>query len=447
MNRNKPVSVALNQTDFINLMFNKILPSITQIITIRFKTKHSPDEIKRAMRRILSLYDRLRLYVRPTLFSHRIFIYDDDDSITEKYFKGSFRVIPGVTYDSPRYLEYRRKVLNEPFSLESELPLTISYFPDDPEPVLLLSVHHLVCDGMGWIHMIDALMAILNGESPPPVPLEDPSLTGAIFEKPYYRFPLQLLRSYRKYKETVRERKNDKVYMLPHIHSDTLGLFDMQQQYLAIDLAALKKKAGEMNCTINVLIFAALAIAMRKRTAEHSGNAVHIIFYIDLRPFFDGRRPIYGNFVSSAIIRVEEKLFSDYMGMIRKINAQLNRNLEIVSSRDLLYPFLLNKLSTFLGIRIYTWLALYFLKKRDALLPSCLYSNLGNLDRLNSHGTHARLTEALASVGQMGIFFTTSTIDDRMSTNVSYPSDEYSYNEIREFIRMIEVSLGEISKG
>jgi hypothetical protein len=85
---------------------NKVFPSLGQIIIIRFKTKHSPDEIRRAMRRILSLYDRLRLYVQPTLFSHRIFIYDDGDSITEKYFNGSFSVIPGVTYDSPGYREY-----------------------------------------------------------------------------------------------------------------------------------------------------------------------------------------------------------------------------------------------------------------------------------------------------------------------------------------------------
>jgi NRPS condensation-like uncharacterized protein len=277
--------------------------------------------------------------------------------------------------------------------------------------------------------------------------LEDPSLTAAILEKPYYRFPLQLIRSYKKYKETVRERKNDRVYMLPHIHSDTFGLCEMQQQYLAIDLAALKEKANEMGCTINILIFAALAIAIRKRAAENSGNAAHIIFYIDLRPFFYGRRPIYGNFVTSAIIRVEEKLLSDYARMIQKINAQLMYNVEMVRNRDLLYPFLLNKMSTLLGIRIYAWLARYLIKKKDTLLPSCLYSNLGNLDRLNSHGTHARLTEALATVGQMGIFFTASTIDGRMSTNVSYPSDEYSDGEIREFIHSVEVSLGEIPKG
>ena len=447
MKRKSLPSVSLNQTDFINLAFNEIFPSIGQIITVRFKTKHSPDELLHAMRRILSLYDRLRLYVRPTLFSHRIFIYDDGDSITERYFNGSFRVIPGVTYDSPEYREYRRKLLNEPFSLKNGLPLTISYFPDDPEPVLLLSVNHIVCDGVGWILMVDTLMAILNGENPPPVPLEDPSLTAAIFEKPYYRFPLQLARSYRKYKEMVLQRKNDKVYMLPHIHSDTFGLCDMHQQYLAIDLAALKKKANEMGCTINVLISAALAIALRKRAAENTGNAVHIIFYIDMRPFFDGRRPIYGNFVTSAIIRIEEKLFGDYAGMIQKIKAQLQHNVEMVRNRDILYPFLLNKLSTLLGIRIYAWLASYLIKKKDTLLPSCLYSNLGNLDRLNSHGTRARLTEALATVGQMGIFFTASTIDGRMSTNVSYPTDEYSDDEIREFIRTVEVSLGEISKG
>jgi hypothetical protein len=446
MKRKSPPSVSLNQADFLNVVMNRVFPSLGQMITIRFKTKHSPDEIRHAMRRILSLYDRLRLYVRPALFSHRIFIYDDGDSITEKYFNGSFRVIPGVTYDSPGYREYRRKLLNEPFSLKSGLPLTVSYFPDDPEPVLLLSVHHLVCDGMGWIHMVDALMAILNGKNPPLVPLEDPSHTAAILEKPYYRFPLQLVRSYRKYKETVRERKNDRVFLLSHRHSDTFGPCDMHQQYLAIDLAALKEKANEMGCTINVLIFAALAIALRKRAAENTGNAAHIYFYIDLRPFFDGRRPIYGNFVTSAIIRVEEKLLRDYAGMIREIKAQLERNVAMVRNRDIIYPFLLNKLSTLMGVRLYRRLV-HHLKKKGTLYPWCIFSNLGNVDRLNSHGTHARLTEVLATVAQMGIFLTASSIDGRMSTNVSYPSDEFTSNEIREFIRTVEESLGEILKG
>jgi NRPS condensation-like uncharacterized protein len=440
----KPSSVTLNQSDFLALAMNNVFPSLGQVITIRFKTKYTPDEIRQAMRKIVALYDRLRLYVKPTLFSHRIHVYDNEDAITERYFDEAFRVLPGLKYESPEYGGYRNMLLNEPYSLTSGLPLRISFLPDDPEQVLLLSVHHLVCDGIGWVHMVEALMAILNGESPPAVPLENPSLTNAIIEKPFYRFPFQLMRSYIKFRENARERKNDKVFV-PDAYkaSDTFDQCRMQQKYLSIDLQALKKKAKELDCTITVLTFAALARAMQKWGGRGSSNSMYIYFLIDLRPYFNSRRPIYGNFVSSGRIRILVKSLGDDNVLIREIKKELDRNLSNIRNMNLLYPFLLNKISTFMGVGLYKYLTRY-LKRKGKLTPALIVSNLGNLDRLNSHGSHALLGEALATISTIGIFFTMSSMKDRMSLNISYPCHEYLDSSIEEYVRLIEVSLEEI---
>ena len=110
--------IRLNHHALILLSLEDVLPSMNQLITLRFKTKHSVDEIRDALRYLMTVYPKLRSVVEPTLFSYRIRIYDDHDENLEVLFKAAFRVRRNLAFGSEEFIEYRRALLNEPSALE-----------------------------------------------------------------------------------------------------------------------------------------------------------------------------------------------------------------------------------------------------------------------------------------------------------------------------------------
>ena len=155
--------IKLNLQDFHFLAMDKVNPAQSHLIIIRFQTRHNVEEIQAAMRYLISIYPKLRSVLVPTLLSYRLKVLDDNDRRIDAIFHASFRVEHALQYDSEKYIEYRRRLFNEPFSLEHGLCIKICFIPDNSHPVLLVSLHHLVADGMGWLHMLDSLLAFLNG--------------------------------------------------------------------------------------------------------------------------------------------------------------------------------------------------------------------------------------------------------------------------------------------
>jgi len=177
--------IKLSYLDFVLNALGDVLISLGIVVTIRFRTVHSPQEIRDAMRYMLSIYPRLRSLVEPTLFSYKLRIFDDNDKQLEVLFNHAFRVKRNLLHNSGEYLQYRSELLNESFPLEQAIPIKIRYLPDDPMPVLLISIHHVACDGMSWIHMVGSLICYLNGKTPPFVPLDNPSVIPALLIRPF----------------------------------------------------------------------------------------------------------------------------------------------------------------------------------------------------------------------------------------------------------------------
>jgi hypothetical protein len=81
-------------------------------------------------------------------------------------------------------------------------------------------------------------------------------------------------------------------------------------------------------------------------------------------------------------------------------------------------------------------------KKRGLLSMTCALSNLGNLNRLNSHGEKAQVCEAIATVPHpQGLFITVSGIDGRLNTNFTFQESEFTVSEMEEIIGSFEDEL------
>ncbi len=442
INRKKKM-LRFNSQEFLFFISEDLFPAMGILITIRFKTKHRPEVIREAMRYMISIYPRLRSVIEPTLFSYGMKIHDDCEKKVEVLFNDAFRVGFDILHDTEEFVDYREALLNESFSLEQGLPIKIRYLPDDPMPVLLLSIHHTTCDGMGWVHMVNSLMMYLNSKEPQFVPVDNPSFIPALIEKPYYSVFQQLYRSYKILWKDIKESKNDTVIPTSSRCSDFYGPFGMHQHFLSFDLKRLVTKSRELNCSLTALILSALAISISRRRKNNRGNVIRFIIPFNIRPYFDGKAPVFGNYTLPAMIRIHRKNVDVPLELTKEINDQLNRHKERFKQKQLIFPYLIEKLLSLAGKKMYTLAAGYI--KRKQLFPfTCIVSNLGDLSEMATYGTKAQVGEVIATVPNRGLVITLSSIDNRINTNFTYSKDELARDEVKEMIKNFEFELDKL---
>jgi|GEM_PF-2692902 len=441
--------IKLNHIDFLWLVMSRLFPSFGQLITLRFTTKHSPHEIKKAVRSLLSAYPRMRSLLENKITGLRLKVLADNDPLLERLFDESFFVKHDMIYDDRDYSEYRKKLFNEPFDLEHGLAFKIHYLPDGNTPVLFLSIHHVLTDARGWLHMLNTFMSFLNGAPVKPLPADNPSLVPSALLKPWYAMPGRLLVSFKTYKKNMNVKRND----IPIIHARradfcTFGDADLFQSEISHPFSAIHAKSHELGCSIfafTELCIAAISMAIRKTAHSLDGNVIQIYFIIDMRPLFHQAKPIFGNYLLLGMIRIPGEAPENPHNLITIVRSELMENLRQVKKRETMFPMMLNKLSTFMGLRNYTKAARY--AKGSGKVPlTYIFSNIGHADRLNSHGTKAQICEVIGTVPQNGIFISSSILGDRINTGISYPVDIFTRDEIKNFFHAFDSALEDLLK-
>jgi NRPS condensation-like uncharacterized protein len=179
-------------------------------------------------------------------------------------------------------------------------------------------------------------------------------------------------------------------------------------------------------------------------SAKSESNAVHIYFLIDMRPYFENNPPVFGNYIVSGLIRIPQSCWHDTAAMTDTIKKQLDDNLARLRNHETIFPMLINKAVLMLGRKRYAALVRN-IKERGKVPMSYIFSNLGNIDKINSTGS-VNFSQAIAVVPQPGIMMTSSTIGGRINFNFSYPSEEISRNDIKLFASEFDNALGGLLK-
>ncbi|KPA13195.1 Condensation domain protein [Candidatus Magnetomorum sp. HK-1] len=433
--------VKLNRSDFLFFAMDSIITSLTQLITLRFKEKHDVDEIKLALRYLMTLYPRFRSVVQPTLFSYGIKVIDQDDRKVDILFQEAFKVKRNISLSSDQYDNLRRDMLNEPFSLEMSFPIRFCYLPDDPKPVLLISLHHIAGDGMSWFHFTNALLAHLNGKKISEVPLDNSGVTPALIDDPFYKIPFQFLKSLKRFVTDIGRSKGEKIIRPSIQPADFYGPVNSYYHVINYDIPTILSISRTLGCSITVLFMASLARAIIKKSGNKKGNVIGMLVSFDLRPYFKKNKPVLGNFVRAFMIKIHEKYFNDPMQIIEQINTQLKEFQKQLNNREILFPWMLDCLYMLMGKKLYSR-AISRARKKGLYPITCQVSNLGNLDPLNTNGENAQLCEAIATVPVYGIFMTITGLDGKFVSNFSYPEAEFTKDEIVDYVKCFENELG-----
>jgi NRPS condensation-like uncharacterized protein len=436
-------TVRLNKHDFLMFSLEDVITAQTQLLYFRFNEPIGAEDIREAMRYMLTIYPKLRSVIMPTFFSWRYRILDDDSQQLEVLFNDAFRVEPDMASDTREFEDYARNFLNESFSLQQGLPLKMRYFSHGPQPILLVSMHHTAGDGVSWINMLMSLRKYLNGERPPFVPLDNPSMLWGVVKKPFWTIPKQLWQSYKLYTEIGKEYRGDKLITPTTKSADYWGPVGLYPTFHSRDFAAVKKLSKALGYSINVLQLTALAMACSRGPARESGNTISIAMSIDLRPYFEEKAPLFGNYVSLFPVRIPKKAWDDPMAMLKTVDDQMKIWIERFKNKQLSFPILLEKMMTVVGKKYYAWGA-RIVRKQGKLNMSFAFSTLGSFDIVNKEGTRAQICELRSIVPQYGVFVTSSSLSGRTITSISYPEAEYSRAEIEVFYQAYEKAMDEL---
>jgi NRPS condensation-like uncharacterized protein len=436
-------SVPLNFNDFLHLATSDVCLANINAVTWRFKEPHSEEEIRQALRYMLTIYPKLRSVVEPTLSSYRFRIIDDNDPILDFLFKDSFCVFKNIEFDSPEYIELRRNLYNEPISLEQALPLKIYYLDNSRYPVLLMGLRHVTGDASSWIHMAGSLMSYLNGKIPEPYPIDDPSLDPVFYEDSPGKIFRQILQTFQSLIKRKAKPENIRTVPATEHTVDFYGPVDICHKTLPNDLSAIRLKSKQLNCTINTLFLTALSILFSREDVSVLGDTIRIGLPIDLRQYYPDPKPVFGNYLSGMEIQVPRVIWSEPREIISHINNQIKNSLSMHKNKQMLLPFIVFKLTTIAGRKLYAH-GIRTAKRKGLINRTCGLSNIGNLDHLNSHGPKAQLFDAISCGVSHGLLFVVNSMDGSIHMKVSFQQREFTREKVDDLISKFEGILDEL---
>jgi hypothetical protein len=418
--------IRLNRSERLYLALEGVASAIGQVHVLRFGEPHSEAELRAGVRYLIRICPRLRTLVEPGFLGHRLAVLPEGERV-ERLFAGVFRVVPGG--DEPAAVQaLLNQLVNEPFDLEGALPLRARLLTAGPRPVLVLSLHHVVCDGRGMIHLLDALMAHLNGEDRAAMPLENPSMLPAVLPPtsppaPFAEWPRSLWRSLvRRLRERARWTGRPALTLVKE--RGAFGPTGVRLHDVAVALASIKKAAKARACTVTELVVAALAASFAAQAEPRTSAVATVRLSHDLRPYFPaGRRPTFGNYVASFLVRATR--WDDLEATVSEVRAQMREALQGFEHREMSLPLLLAELTPrLIGRRLLGWYV-RALKRRGRLEQVTLhYSNLGDVDLLNGHGDRAQADALAFFTPALGPYVGCVGLGGRLYLGVTYPRSE-----------------------
>lgn len=416
--------------------------AIGQVI-LHFKTKHSIEEIRKAVRYMLTVYPRLRSIVVPSLFSYNCEILEDDSERLEALYNYAFRVVPKIRYNTKEYMEFKHTIFNEPFSLTTTIPIRFYFLPDSA--VLIFTFNHAVGDGMSIIGMLYSLMSYLNGKMPPLEITYNPSFLAMFTSNPI-KLPLYFFNSLWqmiKYPDTIFGKAKGKVLSLSGKEINFQGSFDIIHHAVPYNFDLIKSKSKEMGTTISVILVAALVMAARRTNEKNDADFLRIQIPIDIRHMFK-QRPTYGNYAYVIIINVFRDFWDKPQKLIGEVNSQFIKMMDLVNGKKLLVPLLfMSLISKTISSKTYLRMFNYIMKNRPFNI-SLSFANLMNIDKLNGFGNKARLEEVYFTMTMNEPFFDFHTFNGKFFLTCAFQESAFNHEEIRKLIQNFEKSLGEL---
>lgn len=433
-------ALSLNRSEWLYLACEGPIGQLNQPYILRFDGPTDADTVKRAFRRLVSAYPRLRGVLEPTARRFQLRILPDDDRL-DVLVDLAFRVEHVDVDDEAACLRWHELALNDPMALQRGLAVRLQFVPHPERAALMFTAHHLLADGRSMVMCIEALIKLLNGQAIADKPLDNPSMLPAVVPAHWWQWPGKLWASHRANQAEARERARYEIVCLPNRRSShylSCGVQHHRSNFAAKDLSRIAKQMGG---STNSMLMAAAATALLDLDGQRAGTAALMRMSVDLRRYFpEGTAPQMGNHVAAIDLlvpaEVPERERTAWM------DKRVRQGLQRFTDRTLMLPLLPYE---WLGwLRPHDYARLLSRAKRLDALPrvSCHATNIGSIDALNPEGSTVRLRELYPVVAGGAPLLAFLVVDGQQVMVGSHQRDEFKDEDAQRLMRQVQVVLG-----
>ena len=434
-------ALPLNRSEWVYVACEGPIGQVNQTYILRFDNPMTADTARRAVRRLLSAYPRLRAVLEPTPRRYLLRVLPDDAQL-DVLFAQAFRE-ERIDLDDPQALvRWQELSLNDPMPLQRGLGVRVQFAAHPTRPALIWTVHHLLVDGRSIIMCLEALVKLLNGHAIDDLPLDDPTMLPAVLPAHWWQWPGKLRAAWRQQTAERRERQRYEIVRLPSQRSARYLTTGVQHHDLGCASKTLSAAAKQAGGSGNSMLMAAVGTALLEHAGNRPGTAALIRMSVDLRRYFPpgSRVPALGNYVATVDLLLPQEV--PEADRTRWIDARVRAGLERFTQRTMILPLLPFE---WLGwIRSHDYTRLLMRAKRLDALPqlSCHTTNIGSADAFNPEGATVRLGEMYPTVSGVAPLMVFVSVNGRQVMVSSHQRDEYQDSDMHALMARFREVLG-----
>lgn len=442
-----PDTVPMNRTEHGYAAIEGLAGTMVQPYLLRLSAPVDEAVLRRAVRALVTACPRLRAVVEPGL--HRChFRVLPEGPLIDQLFERVLRVHPGLDLDDPGVLlAWHRDALHEVLPLERGLGVRVHFAPHPERPALIFGVPHILADGMTMVQLVSQLLRGLEGGAIEPMPLQAPSMLGAIAPTHWWQWPRQIWRSRAHRVAEQRRLARLHVQQLPprlQPHYTTTGLC---HHTVPVAAARLRAAARALGVSLNTLVVAGLAQAFLEQAPDDPLAAAVIRISVNLRrhhPQAAGHGPLWGNHVGAFLV-IEDDPHKPLRARVRAVDAAIREGQARYARREMAWTYLWDELTPWLGRTLIGHIAGKMMRAGRFPKISCHATSLGDVAAIQPPGGRVRVEQLVGVVNSISPLPVLTELDGRLSMPMTWQRAETDEAEVQAFLTRVDAVLARLA--
>lgn len=450
---NKPVTgdtVPLNRSEHGYAAIEGLAGTMVQPYLMRFDAPVSEAQVRAVLRGLVTAYPKLRAALTPGLHRYHLRILPEGPLI-DQMFELAFRVHRDIDLDDPEALQaWHWRALHEVLPLERGLGLRAHFAPHPQRPALILGVPHLLADGMTMVEQVRQILRGLNGLPIEAMPLEAPSMLGAIAPERWWQWPRQVWRSRCHKVEEARRLAGLHVQQLPTVLGEHYSVTGLRHHSVATPVADLRRTARQLGVSLNTLLVSAIAQTFLDQAPNDPLAAAVIRISVNLRKYYPAsvqHGPLWGNHVGAFLV-IEQGARKTWQERVRSVDATIKEGQARYARREMCWTYLLEEAIPWLGRTLVGHIG--WKLKRAGRFPaiSCHATSLGDVG--NIHPPQAtgpqvvRVAQLVPQVNSITPLPALVELNGVLSVPICWQLGETSAAAVADFHARLDATLAQV---